>query len=85
MNEHPFPKEKTKQCDSCHYCERKKTVSKVSKVVGTAAVGFGLGATAGLATLSAAVTAGVAVPAILLLESFGLPGAAIGFIKGLKK
>jgi len=48
-------------------------------------VGLGLGATAGLTTLSAAVTAGVAVPAILLLETFGLTGAAVGFIKGLKK
>ena len=85
MIENDFLDKKTGKCDSCNYCERKKTINKTSKVVGTTAVGLGLGATAGLATMAAAVTAGIAIPAVLLIETFGLTGAAIGFFKGLKK
>ncbi len=61
------------------------TGHRAAMLVGKTAAGLGAGVVAGIGMVVAASAVEVLVPAFLLLKAFGLTGAAVGFVQGLKK
>jgi hypothetical protein len=53
-------------------------------MAGKTAVGLGVGLSLGIAALSAATIAEIAIPAILTFKALGLTGGAAGFLWGAK-
>ncbi|MEI6212883.1 MAG: hypothetical protein WCP10_02160 [Desulfuromonadales bacterium] len=67
------------------YYEELSTGHRAALLVGKTAAGLGVGVVAGIGMVVAASAIEVLVPAFLLLKAFGLTGAAVGFVQGLKK
>ena len=77
-----FSSEEKKGCAKCN--KKIETAHKILEIGCKTVVGLGIGATAAVGTIAATAAAGVAVPAIILVETCALTGAAVGGLLGIK-